>query len=210
MGNNPQTVDGLSVSRHDTSEVIASIVEEVDVAPLASRQETSPDGMVTIVFTDVERSTETLERLGEDRWFKLMLIHNEIVRTTVAGHGGTVVKSQGDGFMMTFASAAAALECATALQRAFAGHNELNPDQRLPVRIGLHTGNIFQLEDDVLGKAVVMAARITGQASGGEILVSADSRDYTVRLGRWRYDPRGELSLKGLAQPERVYSLQWN
>ena len=202
-------MDGLSVSRDETSATIAAIVEEVDVEPLANREQTSPDGMVTIVFTDVERSTETLERLGEDRWFELMLSHNEIVRKTVSGHGGTVVKSQGDGFMMTFISAAAALECSIALQRAFADHNERNPEQRLPVRIGLHTGNIFQLEDDVLGKSVVMAARITGKARGGEILISSASREYTVRLGRWRYDERGELQLKGLTNPEQVYSLDW-
>lgn len=202
-------MDGLSVTREETSATIAAIVEQVDVEPLANRDVTSPDGMVTIVFTDVERSTETLERLGEDRWFELMMSHNDIVRTTVSGHSGTVIKSQGDGFMMTFVSAAAALECSIALQRAFAQHNETNPDQRLPVRIGLHTGNIFQLEDDVLGKAVVMAARITGKARGGEILVSSASREYTVRLGRWRYDERGELRLKGLANPEQVYSLDW-
>ena len=209
ISDNQPTVDGLSVSRDETSATIAAIVEEVEVEPLANREETSPDGMVTIVFTDVERSTETLERLGEDRWFQLMLSHNDIVRTTVSGHRGRVIKSQGDGFMMTFASAAAALECSIELQRAFARHNEHNPNQRLPVRIGLHTGNIFQLEDDVLGKAVVMAARITGKARGGEILVSSASREYTARLGRWRYDPRGQLRLKGLAGREQVYSLDW-
>ncbi len=202
-------MDELSVSREETSITIAAIVEGLDVQPLAQREETSPDGMLTIVFTDVERSTETLERLGEDLWFELIKTHNDLVRSTVAKHGGTVVKSQGDGFLITFASAAAALECAISLQRAFAHHNEADPQQHLEVRIGMHTGNIFQLEEDVLGKTVVMAARITGQAHGGEILVSSASREYTAHLGRWRYDSRGELRLKGLASPEAVYSLDW-
>jgi class 3 adenylate cyclase len=77
------------------------------------------------------------------------------------------------------------------------------------VRVGMHTGNIFQLDDDFLGKAVVLAARITGRARGGEILVSAACREYTRSVGRWRYGPAMELRLKGLTEAERVYSLDW-
>jgi class 3 adenylate cyclase len=77
------------------------------------------------------------------------------------------------------------------------------------MRVGAHTGNIFQAESDYLGRAVVLAARITGQAQGGQILVSAACREYTRRLGRWRYGEPAELALKGLASVERVYSLEW-
>jgi class 3 adenylate cyclase len=77
------------------------------------------------------------------------------------------------------------------------------------VRIGLHTGNIFKTEEDFLGMAVVVAARITGQARGGEILVSSACREYTERLGRWSFGHSADLSLKGIAKAQRVYTLDW-
>jgi class 3 adenylate cyclase len=202
-------VSGLSVSRDETSTTIAAIVADVDVAPESFRAETSPDGMMTIVFTDVEASTEMLERLGEDPWYEMMLSHNRLVRTTVSEHGGNVVKSQGDGFMILFASASAALEFAIALQRGLMGQNPGTPEEPLRVRIGMHTGNVLQAEEDYLGKAVVLAARITGRARGGEILVSAACRDYTEHVGGWRYGNPAELNLKGLRSAERVYPLDW-
>ena len=73
----------------------------------------------------------------------------------------------------------------------------------------MHTGNIFALDDDFLGRAVVLAARITGHARGGEILVSAASREYTRSVGRWRYGQATELKPKGLASVEQVYSVDW-
>jgi eukaryotic-like serine/threonine-protein kinase len=166
--------------------------------------------MLTVAFTDIEGSTEMLERLGENRWMEVMSIHSRIVRDCVGEHGGDVVKSQGDGFMIAFASASAALDCAVELQRILSRHNAAAPAQSLRVRVGLHTGNIFRLDDDFLGKAVVLAARITGRARGGEILVSTACREYTSRVGRWRYGQAMELRLKGLASVERVYALDWS
>ena len=94
-------------------------------------------------------------------------------------------------------------------QQMLVRHNADHPQAPLRVRIGMHTGNIFHSGDDVLGRAVILAARITGRARGGEILVSAACRDYTERQGRWRYGRPVELALKGLASAERVYSLDW-
>jgi class 3 adenylate cyclase len=203
-------VSGVSVSSRETSPSIATIVEEVGADLPGYREKTSPDGMLTVGFTDIERSTEMMERLGENRWVEVMFTHNRIVRDCVREHRGEVVKSCGDGFMIAFASASAALDCAVELQRMLSRHNAAEPDQTLRVRVGLHTGNMFQLEDDFLGKAVVLAACITGHARGGEILVSADCREYTRRVGRWRYGAAMELRLKGLASSERVYRLDWS
>jgi class 3 adenylate cyclase len=204
-----RTVGGLSVSRDETSTTIAAIVADVDVEPLADRTHTSPDGMLTIVFTDVEGSTEMLERLGEDRWFQMMLSHNRLVHDVVSNHGGSVVKSQGDGYMITFSSSASALAFAVSLQRAFTRNNPGSRREPVRVRIGVHTGSVLHTGEDLLGKAVVVAARITGRARGGEILVSEDCWDYTAHLGRWRYGRPAELSLKGLTRNERVYPLEW-
>jgi adenylate cyclase len=203
-------VSGLSVPSGETSPSLAAIVEEVGQDLPAYREKTSPDGMFTVAFTDIEGSTEMMERLGEDPWIEVMSIHNRIVRECVAEHGGEVVKSRGDGFMIVFSSASAALDFAVALLRSLARYNAAEPARSLRVRVGLHTGNIFQLDDDFLGKAVVLAARITGRARGGEILVSAACREYTLLVVRWRYGEAMELRLKGLAGVERVYPLDWS
>ncbi len=200
---------GRAVTIAETSPSLAAIVAAVDPALIGFRDQTSPDGMTTIVFTDIVGSTEMMERLGEDHWLELMHAHNRIVRDCVDAHGGTVVKSQGDGFMIVFASAAASLSFAVHLQELLAVHNDEHPDEELGVRVGAHTGQVYAADEDFLGKAVVLAARITGQAGGGEILVSAVTRGYTEGLQRWSYGRTAELSLKGLAARHRVYSLSW-
>lgn len=197
------------VSSTETSPSLAAIVAAVDTDLSDYRRQTSPEGMVTIVFTDLERSTEMLEHLGEDRWLELMLAHSRIIRDCVADHGGEVTESQGDGYMITFASASAALTFSIDLQHALERFNASHPDEPLLVRVGMHTGNIFQSGDDVLGRAVVLAARITGRARGGEILVSAACREYTRRVERWTYGEPVDLTLKGLVSAERVYALEW-
>jgi class 3 adenylate cyclase len=199
----------LIVTPEETSPSLAAIVAAVDPDLPQFRDQTTPDGMVTIVFTDIEGSTELMERVGEDRYLKGLLTHNQIIRRSVAKFEGEVVKSQGDGFMLAFASASAALACSVELQRAFARYSERKPEEPLRIRIGVHTGNIFQSEEDLHGRTVVLAARITGQATGGEILVSAACREYTERTGLWRYGGERELQLKGIAVPQRASALDW-
>ena len=199
----------LSVTSSETSASLAAIVEDVGAEVPGYRKRTSPDGMLTVAFTDIEGSTAMMESIGEARWMEVIFIHNRMVRECVRGHGGDVIKSQGDGFMVTFSSASAALDWAVALQQQLARYNAGAPIAPLHVRVGMHTGNIFQADEDFLGKAVVLAARITGRARGDEILVSAASREYTEHLGRWTYGRPMQLRLKGLTRVECVYSLDW-
>jgi eukaryotic-like serine/threonine-protein kinase len=193
----------------ETSSSLVAILTAVDVAEFPFRGQTSPDGTMTVVFTDIEGSTAMLERLGEERWLKVMREHNRLVRERVSAHDGVVVKSQGDGFMIVFARASAALACAVELQHLFSAYGARHGDQRLLVRIGLHTGNVFQERDDFLGKTVIVAARITGRARGGEVLVSGTLKDYTEHVGRWHFGPALELGLKGLSSNQRVHSVYW-
>ena len=199
----------LSVTPRETSPSLAAIVAQVDPTLPDYRHQTSPDGMMTIVFTDIEGSTEMMERLGEEAWLEVIRAHHKVVRKVVAKCGGDVSGSQGDGFMLVFGSARSALSFAVELQRAVGRFNAAHRARSLRVRIGVHTGNVFQLEHDFFGRAVVLAARITGRAHGGQVLVSAASKEYTERLGSWTYGPPTSLSLKGLADAQRVYPLDW-
>ena len=93
-----------------------------------------------------------------------MRAHERIVREALNAHGGAEVKTMGDGFMASFTSATQALECAIAMQRAFAAHNE-TAEEPMRVRIGLHTGEVIKEVDDFFGKNVIPAARIASKAA---------------------------------------------
>ncbi|MDO8615442.1 MAG: protein kinase [Dehalococcoidia bacterium] len=113
-----QGIDAAS-SGASIDAVAASVyVDKPDLRPHAA-----PDGTVTILFSDIEGSTEMTERLGDQKWMEVLREHNKIVRRNVKAHGGFEVKSEGDGFMLAFQSARKALQCAIETQRAFAERN---------------------------------------------------------------------------------------
>jgi class 3 adenylate cyclase/pimeloyl-ACP methyl ester carboxylesterase len=170
---------------------------------------------VTILFTDIEGSTALIERLGDAKARELLREHERIVREALATHGGSEVKTMGDGFMASFGSATKALECAVAIQKAFEATNQQTdkPANQLRVRIGLNAGEPVAEEgpdgrSDLFGTAVNMAARIAGQAQGGEILVSDVVRQLVAGKG-FVFEDRGEQALKGFEEPVRVYEVQW-
>ncbi|MCI0779680.1 MAG: adenylate/guanylate cyclase domain-containing protein [Chloroflexi bacterium] len=127
----------------------------------------------------------------------------------MAAFGGFEVKSLGDGFMLAFSSARRALQCAMAIQRAFAVHNQDHPEEPIMVRIGLHTGELVQEMEDFFGKNVILASRIADQAQGGEILVSSLLKELTESAGDIRFGEPQEVELKGLAGLNRVYQVDW-
>jgi class 3 adenylate cyclase len=171
------------------------------------RPAAAPDGTVTILFSDIEASTLLNERLGDVRWLELLRAHHEIVREAVHHHGGFEVKAQGDGFMIAFASARRAVHCARAIQRAIDANLGEHPDGPIRLRIGLHTGESIRDDTDFYGKNIVLAARITDQARGGEILASSVVKQLTESAGDVRYDNERELELDGLAGTYTVYTV---
>ncbi len=141
--------------------------ERPDIASHAA-----PDGTVTIMFSDIEDSTVLTERLGDQAWQELLRKHNALIREQIGAYGGYEVKTMGDGFMVAFQSARKGLDCAIAIQRAFDAHNAAD-GEHVKVRIGLHAGEAIKDGDDFYGKNVIMASRVAGKATGGEILVSS-------------------------------------
>ena len=99
----------------------------------------SDGGTLTIVFSDIESSTQMATRLGDRAWFDVLEIHNDIVRRELSRYGGTEVKSQGDGFMLTFPSARRAVQFAIATQRALHS-DQARSANKVRIRMGMHTG----------------------------------------------------------------------
>jgi class 3 adenylate cyclase len=208
----PVLAEKLGAQGIDTTERLTSVhlvaaaveSERPDLAPL-----TSPEGTVTLLFSDIEGSTAANERLGDRRWMEVLHAHNLIVREEVARHGGFEVKSQGDGFMLAFSSARRGLACAVAIQQALRAHAGEHPDAAIAVRMGLHTGEAVKEGDDFFGTHVALAARVATAARGGEILVSALLKELTEGSGELAFRPSREVELKGLTGTRRVYSVLW-
>jgi class 3 adenylate cyclase len=197
---------GVDTTSPQTS--IDAVLESVHGERPDLRPHAAPDGTVTIMFTDIESSTALAQRLGDRRWLELLREHNAIVRKRVAAHEGFEVKAEGDGFMLAFQSARRALRCAVDIQRAFAERNE-PAEEVIRVRIGLHTGEALKEGEDFFGKNVILAARIAGQAQGGEILVSSLLRELTESAGDIQFGEGREVELKGLAGSHRVFQVAW-
>jgi hypothetical protein len=141
----------------------------------------APNGTVTVLFTDIEGSTQLTEELGDRQWMEVLRKHNEIVREELALHSG--------------------------IQRAVAESD--SNGHRLRVRIGLHTGEPIREADDFYGKAVIQAARIAAEARGSEILVSSLVRDLTESSGEFAFAPPRDVDLKGLSGTHRVSPVLW-
>jgi class 3 adenylate cyclase len=162
----------------------------------------------TILFTDVEGSTALTQRLGDAKAREVLRAHERIVREALKAHGGSEVKAMGDGFMASFSSATRALECAIAMQRAFAAHDDEHPETPIRVRIGLNAGEPIAEEKDLFGTAVNMAARIAARAEGGEILASDVVRQLVAGKG-FLFSDRGEVELRGFEEAVRLYEVRW-
>jgi class 3 adenylate cyclase len=164
-------------------------------------------GFRTILFTDVEGSTALTQHLGDAKARDLLREHERMVREALKAHGGSELKTIGDGFMASFSSATRALESAIAMQRAFAAQNEA-AEEPILVRVGMNAGEPIAEDEDLFGTAVIEAARIAAAAKGGEILVSNVVRE--LAKGKdFLFADRGEVTLKGFDEPVRLYEVRW-
>ncbi len=165
-------------------------------------------GLATIVFTDIEKNTEILDRLGDKKWRDLLREHERITRDQLKTHGGTEIKTIGDAFMASFTSTSSAVECSIALQRAFAQRNETAAES-IVVRVGVNAGEPIAEGGDLYGASVTMASRIAGIAAGGEIVVSNVVRELVAGKG-FLFADRGDAVLRGFEDPVRLYEVRWN
>jgi len=165
-----------------------------------------------VLFTDLVGHTEMMQRLGDERGRDVLREHERITRGVLKSHGGSEIKTGGDGFMMSFGSVTKAIECAIALQRAFATHSEPNagaePVEALHVRVGLNAGEPIAEDNDLFGSTVILASRIAAQAGAGEILVPDTVRGLCSGKG-FVFADRGEFVPKGFDEAVRLYEVRW-
>ncbi len=163
---------------------------------------------VAILFTDLVGSTELTAALTPDAADELRRAHFSALRQAITASGGTEVKSLGDGLMVVFPIASAALSCAVAMQQAVDRDNR-NAIRVLQLRVGISAGEVTREADDYFGEPVIEAARLCARADGGQILAAALVRAMAGRRSPFVFSPLGALDLKGLPELVETIEVSW-
>lgn len=170
---------------------------EAGIAALEERgRAPARSGTLTFLFTDVVGSTRLVDRFGDSHAHRVLRRHFELLRTAIAEHSGREVKNLGDGLMVVFEAATAAVACAAAMQSAVA--REGDP---LGLRIGIHAGDPVREHDDYFGTPVIIARRLCDSADAGQTLVSEAVQE---QVSGEEFESVEELALKGLSRPVRA------
>lgn len=155
--------------------------------------------LTTVLFTDIVDSTRLAANLGDERWHDLLEEHNGAVRRELEIFRGQEIKTTGDGFHATFDGPARAVQCASAMR-------EATQQLGLSLRIGIHTGECEIRDDSLEGLAIHIAARVSGMAGRGEILVSRTVKDLVAGSGI-EFEDFGTHSLKGVPDAYQLFKV---
>ncbi|MFN8507249.1 MAG: adenylate/guanylate cyclase domain-containing protein [Dehalococcoidia bacterium] len=169
-------------------------------------QDLGPGGTLSIMFTDLEKSTNMVTELGEREAYQVLKLHNQVLREQFQAYRGHEAKRIGDGFLVLFASVRDALNCAVSIQRQLLATHSPEP---IRVRVGIHIGEVLWDENDIFGSAVNFAARVSAQAEGGEVLISALLREVIAPSGEFGFDEARTVPLKGFKGEHSLTPLRW-
>lgn len=187
----------------DTAE--GSVSQDGPSKDISSDEVSDVVEQATIVFSDIESSTELVTRLGDRAAREIFLKHDGIVRGQLEKHSGRELQNLGDGFMLSFETASNAIKCAKDIQEKIS--KEL-PEIR--VRIGVHTGEVVRREGrHPFGRAVVLASRFLSQAKGGQILTSDVTRQI-VSGSTFDFSKVGRFKPKGFEDSMDLHEVSWN
>jgi class 3 adenylate cyclase len=170
-----------------------------EIGPVGASSAPSERMMATILFTDIVASTERAQSSGDSDWSRLLQVHDDLSADIVNRHSGRLVKSTGDGILALFDGPGRGLVAARDLCAAMNGIG-------LPIRAGLHAGEVEIRGDDVAGIGVNIASRVMAAAGPDAILVSRTVRDL-VAGSQFRFDSRGSHELKGVDGEWELWAL---
>jgi len=199
-----QEVDGFLRSVPSSNTVFPALTpREPGLEEFVTGVRHGPDSkrvLLTLLFTDIVKSTQHAESLGDKGWRELLDRHHELVRRQVVRFGGHEVDTAGDGFFATFDRPARAVRCGLAIRDAVRALG-------IEIRGGVHTGECELAASQVRGIAVHVGARVVAAAEPGEILVSSTVKDLVVGSGL-RFSDRGSCVLKGLQGEWHLHAVQ--
>src|SRR3954452_1071351 len=176
-----------------------AVLGEAEEFLTGARTVAEPDRVLaTVMFTDIVGSTERASELGDARWREMLAAHQESVRGELSRFRGREVKTLGDGHLATFDGPARAIRCGAAIAQTARAAD-------LEVRVGLHSGEVEVMDEDVGGIAVHIAARVGALAGAGEVLVSSTVKDLVAGSGIG-FEDRGTRPLKGIPDEWRLFA----
>jgi len=155
--------------------------------------------LTTILFTDIVGSTALAERLGDAAWKRVVRTHMEDVNLLLSAYHGLLVDTAGDGILARFDSPADAIRCGSKLAQA--AHR-----QGFEVRVGIHTAEVELVDDDLRGVGVHLAARVMDAAQGGQVVVTATTRELASG-SEFAFSELGSFELKGISGARILYAL---
>jgi class 3 adenylate cyclase len=167
-----------------------TIVAEIEEFLTGMRHVDADRVLATILFCDIVHSTDLVSELGDRRWRDVLDSYYAMIRRQLERFRGREVKTIGDGLLATFDGPARAIRCAQAIRD---GARQLG----LEVRVGLHTGEVEMMGDDIGGLAVHIGERVCASAGSGEVLASRTVVDLVAGSGI-TFEDRGEHELKGV------------
>ena len=182
--------EGDHVLAHGDVETLLGDVEEFITGQRENSSTDTERVLATVLFTDIIDSTRSAADMGDKKWRQLLDSHDQLATTVVDKHRGTLIKSTGDGILATFDGPGRAVRCALAFEAA-------SRQIGLPLRAGIHTGEIEIRGGDIGGIAVHAAARVMAQCNASEVLVSRVVTDLVAGAGL-KFSNRGSHELKGL------------
>lgn len=155
--------------------------------------------LTTVLFTDIVDSTARARELGDLAWKRTAGHHDDRIRSVLAAFRGREIETAGDSFLAVFDGAARAVQCGEALVGALAIID-------IPIRVGIHSGEVELAGKHLRGIAVHAAARVLSLAGAGEVLVSGTTRELAEGSGL-RFRSRGMHAMKGLTGEREVFAL---
>ena len=165
-------------------------------------------GPITVLFTDIEGSTQMTQMLGDEKVQTLLRVHNRIIREALTQHSGKEIKHTGDGIMASFVRTTNSVDAAIQMQRTAAAYNQQNPKLPLHIKIGLNAGEPIVEDNDLFGSTVQMSARIVDKAKADQIFVSENIR--SICAGKnIPFINKGVFKMKGFSEEPILYEIDW-
>lgn len=182
----------------DTHNLVNAIVQFVHSTQAGTAKPETEKRLSTALFTDIVQSTDKLLTMGDHAWRKMLDTHDAIAHQTVSDYRGRIVKNTGDGILAVFDGPVKALQCAQAL---ISSLQEID----LPIRAGLHVGEVVNRGEDITGIAVNIAARVMDKAQSGQVLLTKTLKDLTGGSDI-EFESLGKFRLKGLPEEFELFT----
>ncbi|MDP9275998.1 MAG: hypothetical protein M3O99_10455 [Chloroflexota bacterium] len=173
------------------------------------KERSDTSGTLTFLFADLRGYTAYVESRGDAAAAELIADYRRIVRAQVAQTGGGEIKTEGDSFYIVFSTARRAVECGIAIFKAVEHQEAAHPERPMRIGIGIHAGEPVLHDGQYVGSAVNLAARLGQNARSGELLISDVVRGLLRTSNLPPITERRRLTLKGIADGPRAYSVEW-